>query len=145
MIRIASFLGLFLSISNCIYCQTTQSLTIDASGKDCYLFVNSYNEKSDTTNYYIVFETFFHSDTVTVFVNDNKVFFNTIETDRSTGIAQEVKLGKVESIEYLGFQINSEPIIYLRTISGMFYIRVKYERSEGQIHVCYSKYMFLAF
>ncbi|TVR83503.1 MAG: hypothetical protein EA412_00860 [Chitinophagaceae bacterium] len=145
MIRIYLVLSLLLSIATGVNCQNTQSLTIDVSGKDCYLFVNSYNEKSDTTNYYIVFETFFHSDTVAVFANDIKVFFDTIETDRSTGIAKEIKVGKVESVEYMGFQINSEPIIYLRTIPGKFYVRVKHERDEGQIHICYSKFMFLAF
>ena len=113
-------------------------IVINMSGECSYLSETRYNEKSDTTHYYLTFESYFDNDSLQVFCNDSIVYCGTITTDYSLGVAKCVKIGCVNTVKSLNFRINQDPIIEIYPIKGRYYMSVN--RLLATIYICFSKY-----
>jgi len=56
-------------------------------------------------------------DFVEVFINGEKKFSNTITTDYSLGLAEDIELGKMSEINEISFRINNGRDIVIRNIN----------------------------
>lgn len=116
-------------------------LIVNTSGHNCFQYELYENKKSDTLNYYFIFETDFVKDSATVFSNDRVVFKDGLSTNQAIDLAKVVKIGEVTNTNYFSFQLNRTTIFTLYPIKGKYYMRVQYIRELDKIIVCYSKYM----
>jgi len=113
----------------------TGYIIVDLSEQDSL----SYNNKSDTTHYYVVFENFFEDNDVRVYCNDSLIFKDVITTNYSVELAAQVKVGPVTSVKKISIGIEDLPLIVIYPTKGKYYIRIRCS-SFPFIHLRFSKY-----
>jgi len=115
-------------------------IIINTTGEKCFQYDLYENKKSDTLNYYFIFENDYLKDSITIYQNDEIVFNGNISTNQVLGLAKVVKIGVVRNTNNFGFKINDSSLFILYPVKNKFYIRVQYNNALKKLIICYSKY-----
>lgn len=137
------FFSFLFSIISYIALSLQDKSFIIIDTNDCYLFNPSTNRDADTLNYYISFETDFQNDSVKVYAHDEIIYTGVLKTNHSTELANSIRIGSINDIEYFGFQINNANPIVFRVIPEKRYMLVRMIRSDEEqrnIYICFAKY-----
>jgi len=78
---------------------------------------------------YVFFENGFDNDSISVFLNKNKIYSGTITTDLSLGLAEDIELGKLSKIKELSFKINNGRDVIIRNINHNS-LKVNYKKDS---------------
>ena len=102
------------------------------------------DEKSDTTHYYVVFESYFRDDSVRVYTNDSLVYKGKITTNESIEHAKTVNAGSVDSVKRISIGIENFPLIIIHPIKGKYYVKIGYSYHHvyqfPRLNVRFTKY-----
>jgi len=94
----------------------------------------AYIKTSDTTNYYVVFETAFFDSNVRIYCNDSLIFKDKITTDESIDHAATIKVGDVEKVKKISIRIEDAPLTVIYPMKGKYYIRIRCLERTGVFH-----------
>ena len=83
---------------------------------------DKYRYKVSPDTLYILLETGFKNDLITINTNKNFDLKETVSTNHSSGLAKEIKLGNITELNNLYFTINSGPLITVELIKKEYNI-----------------------
>ena len=86
--------------------------------------ISAYNVKSDTTHFYVVFESYFRDTKVRLYRNDSLIYKDKITSNESIELAKVVRVGHTDSVKKISIGIEDSPLIVIFPMKGKYYINI---------------------
>jgi len=99
---------------------------------------DKYRKRLSSDTLYLIFQSNFSNDFLTIDANNKNVFSGKILTEPSSGIAGDLKIGQIEKIKYLSISINNSPTVQFELINKSHNI-IGIEKNENKVSILFYK------